>query len=138
LLASGHFVYMVCLYILFIQAVVLAKVFKGFRFDVQLYSDFKGVASAGGCTVTGAFERFMSGCVEGGLLVFPERNIEGFEVEARVLVDWLRKGKRFYRGEGGVEVNVAGRLVWLLLKVRDSELRSEMEEVLKGSVSKQG
>lgn len=134
----GHFVYMVCLYILFIQVVVLAKVFKGFRFDAQLYSDFKSVASVGGCTVTGAFERFMSGCVEGGLLVFPERNIEGFEVEARVLVDWLRKGKRFYRGEGGVEVNVAGRLVWLLLKVRDSELRSEMEEVLKGSVSKQG
>lgn len=83
----GHFVYMVCLYILFIQAVVLAKVFKGFRFDIQLYSDFKGVAFAGGCPVTGAFERFMGGCVEGGRLVFPEGNIEGFEVEARVLVD---------------------------------------------------
>lgn len=129
---------MVCLYILFIQVVVLAKVFKGFRFDVQLYSDFKGVAFAGGCTVTGAFERFMSGCVEGGCLVFPERNIEGFEVEARVLVDWLRKGKRFYRGEGGVEVNIAGRLVGLLLKVHDSELRGAMEEALKGSVSEQG
>lgn len=129
---------MVCLYILFIQVVVLAKVFKGFRFDVQLYSDFKGVASAGGCTVTGAFERFMSGCVEGGRLVFPERNIEGFEVEARVLVDWLRKGKRFYRGEGGVELNIAGRLVGLLLKVHDSELRGAMEEALKGSVSEQG
>lgn len=39
---------MVCLYILFIWVVVLAKVFKGFRFDVHLYSDFKGVASAVG------------------------------------------------------------------------------------------
>jgi len=116
----------------------LAKVFKGFRFDVQLYSDFKGVAFAGGCTVTGAFERFMGGCVEGGRLVFPEGNIEGFEVEARVLVDWLRKGKRFYRGEGGVEVNIAGRLVGLLLKVHDSKLRGAMEEALKGSVSLQG
>jgi hypothetical protein len=28
----------------------------------------------------------MSGCVEGGRLVFPEGNIEGFEVEARVLM----------------------------------------------------
>lgn len=117
--------------------VVLAKVFKGFRFDVQLYSDFKDVASAGGCTLTDAFERFMSVCVEGGRLVFPESKIEGFEVEARVLVDRLRKGRRFYRGEGGVEVNIAGRLVGLLLKVHDSELRGAMEEVLKGSVSEQ-
>jgi hypothetical protein len=125
-----HFVYTgVC---------VLAKVFKGFRFDAQLYSDFKNVASAGGCTATGTFERFMSICVEEGLLVFHERDIEGFEVEARVLVDWLGKGKRFYRGEGGVEVNIAGRLVGLLLKVRDSELRGEMEKALKSSVSEQG
>jgi hypothetical protein len=62
----------------------------------------------------------MSGCVKGRLLVFPERNIEGFEVEARVLVDWLRKGKRFYRGESGVEVNIAGRLVGLLLFLQTS------------------
>ena len=116
---------------------MLAKVFKGFRFEAQLYRDFKSVASAGGCTVTGAFERFMGVCVEGGELVFPERNIEGFEAEARVLVDWLRKGRRFYRGEGGVEVNIAGRLVGLLLKVRDSELRVEMEDALKSSVSEQ-
>ena len=116
---------------------MLAKVFKGIRFEAQLYRDFKSVASAGGCTVTGAFEQFMGVCVEGGLLVFPERNIEGFEAEARVLVDWLRKGRRFYRGEGGVEVNIAGRLVGLLLKVRDSELRGEIEVALKSSVSEQ-
>jgi hypothetical protein len=130
---------MVCLYILFIQGIcVLAKVYKGFRFETKLYSDFKSVASAGGCTATGAFERFMSVCVERALLVFPELNIEGFEVEARVLVDWLRKGKRFYRSENGVEVNIAGRLVELLLKVRNSELRGQMEDALKSSVSEQG
>jgi hypothetical protein len=117
---------------------VLAKVFKGVRFDAQLYNDFKRVASAGGCTVTGAFERFMSVCVDGGVLVFPERNIEGFEVEARVLVDWLRKGKRFYRDKSGCEVSIPGRLVELLVKVRNSELRNEMEAVLKCSVSEQG
>ncbi len=114
----------------------MVKVFKGFRFDPDLYAGFGRLASAGGCTVTGAFERFMSCCVEGGVLVFPDCGVEGFEAEARVLVDWLRKGRRFYRGEGGVEVNIAGRLVWLLLRVRDVELRREMEEELKGSVSK--
>ena len=55
-----------------------------------------------------------------------------------MLLDWLGKGKRFYRGEGNEEVNVAGRLVWLLTKVRNSELRSNMEEVLKRSVIGQG
>jgi len=130
-----------CLYGLFIRFVYtggcVVKVFKGFRFDSELYAGFKRVACAGGCTVTGAFERFMSCCVEGGGLVFPDGGTEGFEAEARVLVDWLRKGRRFYRGEGGVEVNVPGRLVWLLLRVRDAKLRSELEETLKGSVSEQ-
>ena len=115
----------------------MAKIFKGFRFDARLYQDFQVVASAGGCTATSAFERFMSGCVEGGLLVFPEKAVEGFEVEARVLVDWLGKGKRFYRNESGVEVNIAGQLVGLLVKVRDSGLRGAMEKVLKESVSVQ-
>jgi len=116
----------------------LGKVFKGFRFDPELYAGFKRLASSGGCTVTGAFERFMSVCVEGGGLVFPERMVVGFEAEARVLVDWLQKGKRFYRGEGGEEVNIAGRLVWLLAKVRNVELRSSIEDVLKRSVPELG
>jgi hypothetical protein len=131
----------VCLYGLFIRFVYtggcVVKVFRGFRFDVELYAGFKRVACAGGCTVTGAFERFMSCCVEGGGLVFPDRGTEGFEAEVRVLVDWLGKGRRFYRGEGGVEVNISGRLVWLLPKVRDAKLRGELEETLKGSVSEQ-
>lgn len=37
-----------------------------------------------------------------------------------------------------MEVNIAGRLVGLLLKVHDSELRGAMEEALKGSVSEHG
>ena len=93
------------------------------------------LASVSGCTVTGAFERFMSCCIEAGVLVFPERGLEGFEAEARVLVDWLKKGKRFYRGDGGEEVNISGRLVWLLHKVRNVKLRGEMEEILKMAVS---
>ena len=107
---------------------------KAFRFDPELYEKFKRVASAGGYTVTAAFERFMQVTVDVGCLVFPERDVAGFEAEARVLLDWLGKGKRFYRGEGGEDVNVAGRLVWLLTKVRSAELRSTMEELLKKSV----
>jgi hypothetical protein len=119
------------------MVVCVVKVLKSFKFDPQLYSGFKQLVSGGGYTVTGAFERFMGSCVEVGVLVFPERDVGGFEVEARVLVDWLRKGRRFFRGEGGVEVNISGRLVWLLPKVRDSLLRGTMEKVLKESVSEQ-
>jgi hypothetical protein len=126
----------VFLFVLELSAV--GKVYKGFRFDPELYAGFKRLASSGGCTVTGAFERFMNVCVERGVLVFPEREVAGSEAEARVLVDWLEKGKRFYRGEGGEEVNIAGRLVWLLAKVRSVELRSSMEEQLKRSVPEQG
>lgn len=113
----------------------LAKLLKSFRFNPQLYNDFKEVASAGGCTTTGAFERFMTLCVEGDALVFPEVSCEGFEAEAQVLVDWLSKGKRFYRTKSGVEINISGRLVELLPKVRDVALRSKMGEVLKNFVS---
>lgn len=65
----------------------------------------------------------MRGCVEVDALVFPERMVLGLEVEARVLVDWLGKGKRFYRGEDGCEVNIQGRLFSLLGKVHDAALK---------------
>ena len=115
----------------------MVKVFKGFRFDPELYGEFRRLVVVGGVTVTGAFERFMGVCVEADAVVFPERGVAGLESEARVLVDWLRKGKRFYRGGGGVEVNIAGRLVWLLSRVRDADLRVEVEEQLRQSVSEQ-
>jgi len=82
----------VCLYGLFIQFVytrwlvagclVVGKVFKGFRFDPELYSSFRRLASSGGCTATGAFERFMRVSVERGALVFPESGVGGCEVKA--------------------------------------------------------
>jgi hypothetical protein len=115
----------------------VGKVFKGFRFDPELYAAFGRLTDAGGVTITAAFERFMSGCVEADALVFPELGAAGFEAEARVLVDWLGKGKRFYRGEKGEEVNIAGRLVWLLSHVHDSELIETIESRLKGSVPEQ-
>ena len=39
------------------------------------------------------------------------------------MVDWLGKGKRFYLAEGGEEVNIQGRLLWLLPKVRNPALK---------------
>ncbi|MCW4047979.1 MAG: hypothetical protein NWE99_10565 [Candidatus Bathyarchaeota archaeon] len=95
------------------------------------------MVDAAGVTLTGALEGFMRACVEAGALVFPERGGCGFEAEARVLVDWLGKGKRFYRAADGGEVNIAGRLVWLLSRVRDAELIALMERRLKESVSEQ-
>jgi hypothetical protein len=116
---------------------LMGKMYKGFRFDPELYADFRKLASSGGCTVTGAFERFMKVRVDGGVLVFPESGVGSCEVEARVLVDWSRKGRRFYRGENGEEVNIPGRLLWLLHKVHDVGFKAEMEDELKRSASKE-
>jgi hypothetical protein len=115
----------------------LGKPFKGFRFQPQLYADFMKIARSGGYTVTGAFEKFMSGYVEINALVFPDRKILDSEAEARVLADWLDKGKHFYRTDNGEEVNIQGRLLWLLPKINDSALKKDVEDVLKKSVSLQ-
>jgi hypothetical protein len=129
---------MFCLYILFIWWFGVVKVFKGFRFEPELYGSFKQVASAGGFTVTGAFERFMTICVDRGGLVFPERRVEGLDVEARVLINWLGKGKNFFYGaQGGEQMSVATRLIELLPKLRDAALMGEVEEALKKSVNEQ-
>jgi hypothetical protein len=117
---------------------VMAKVYYGVRFEPSLYGSFKAVAGASGCTVTGAFERFMRSCVEAESLVFVEREVLDFEVEARVLVDWLCKGKCFFRDQDGEEVNVQGRLLWLLPRVHDVGLKEEIEGALKRSVSVKG
>ena len=76
----------------------------------------------------------MVGCVEADALVFPEKRSLDFEVEARVFVDWLKKGKFFYRCEDGSEANIQGRLLWLLPRVQDVALREQIEDVLKSSV----
>ncbi len=115
----------------------MVKVLRSFRFDGALYAAFDRVVGAGGLTITGALERFMRDCVEADALVFADRDVLVFEVEARVLVDWLCKGKRFYRSESGEEVNIQGRLFTLLPKVQDASLRREVEKALKSSVSLQ-
>ncbi len=74
-------------------------------------------------------------CVTDGGLFFPKKETVGFEAEARVLVDWLEKGKHFYRSAEGEEINISGRLIGLLSKVSDAALRLRMEEALKKTVT---
>lgn len=124
------FVYMKCIY----GEADLKKVFRGFRFEIQLYDSFCGLAQKKGLTATGALERFMASCVELEELVYPEQRFLDFEREARVLVNWLSKGRYLYRNEDGVEINIAGRLLTLLPKVADNTLKKVIEEALKGSV----
>jgi hypothetical protein len=70
----------------------LAKVFKAFRFDPQLYTSFKDLASKNGYTATGALEKFMADAVKFGL-VFPSSQNAAAEAEARVILAWLKEGK---------------------------------------------
>ncbi len=114
----------------------MGKVFRGFRFEPALYEAFCRLAEREGLTATGAFERFMAGCVGVDTLVFPDRLVSDFEAEARVLVDWLGKGRYFYRTPEGTEINICGRLLTLLPKVADPPLKRSIEETLKNSVSK--
>lgn len=112
----------------------MAKKFCGFRFAADQYASFRRLTAAKGLTATEAFERFMSVCLALDDLVFPDQGLLDFEVEARVLCDWLDKGRHFYRQENGEEINIQGRLLWLLPKVHDVASKKEIEAVLKKSV----
>ncbi len=119
--------------------VMLPKEFKGFRFEPALYDQFQKLADAGGCSVTSAFEEFMRCCLDAEALLFPDKVVVtvNSEAEARILVDWLAKGRRFYRTADNQELNVQGRLLELLPKVHDETLRLCIEETLKNSVTQQ-
>jgi hypothetical protein len=86
----------------------LPKVFKAFRFGPQLYLNFKELAGKNGYTVTGALEKFMADAVRFGF-VFPTAKNAATEAEA----------------------STRGRLLQLLPKVEDADLRMDSEETLK-------
>ena len=110
----------------------MAKSFKGFHFDPELYAKFKKLATSSGLMVTEAFEKFMEACVNAVAITFPTADSRGVEAEARVLLAWLRKGKWFYYSPAGEEdQSVESRLLALLNQVEDEELRREIEEDLK-------
>ena len=70
----------------------IARVFKVFRFDPQVYADFKALASKNGCAMTSALEKFMADSLKFGL-IFPSAKQEAAEAEARVMLSWLKEGK---------------------------------------------
>ena len=76
----------------------------------------------------------MVGCVEAGRLVIPEKI--DYNVEARIMADWLSKDQFFYRGASGDELSVQARLLWLLPKITDLGLKVKVEETMKSAIKK--
>jgi len=110
----------------------LPKAFKAFRFNPELYSRFKELATENGLRVTEAFEKFMQACVSAGSIRFPTADRRGTEAEARVLLAWLRKGKLFYYSpKGDEDQSVESRLLALLGQIQDEDLKRQIEEDLK-------
>lgn len=113
----------------------MPKTPKLFKFNSELYSRFKDLVSKSGYTITGAFEKFMSSCVEDGVLSFPSSAAAGdVEAEVRVMLAWLKKGQHWYSPESGEkEFSVEGRLLQLLPRIRDQALKETIEESLKAA-----
>ena len=86
----------------------LAKPFRTFRFDLQVYAAFKGLASKNGYAVTAVLEKFMADAVKFGL-VFPSSQNAAAEAEARVMLSWLKEGKYWVNLGGKEETSTRGR-----------------------------
>lgn len=108
----------------------MPKARKGFRFNPQLYTTFKELASKNGYTVTGALEKFMADAVEFGL-VFPSAKNEATESEAHVMLAWLKEGKYWVNLGDKQETSTRGRLLRLLPKIENADLRKDIEVTLK-------
>lgn len=114
----------------------MGKVLKAFKFDPELYAEFKDVAERSGLMVTEAFEKFMRARVKSSTVRFPDagRERSGVEAEARVLLSWLRRGQTSYSmTSGGEEISIHARLLQMLSQVKGESLQREMEEKLKKS-----
>ena len=108
----------------------MARAFRSFRFNPQVYADFKELTSKNGYTVTGALEKFMSTSVEFGL-EFPSAKTEDAEREARIMLTWLKQKQYWYRINEKEQGTTTGRLLQLLPKIANADLRVEIEETLK-------
>jgi len=86
------------------------KKFKGFRFNSQLYEDFKIIAKKNGYNVTEAFEKFMTSSIENGLSFLSAVKTENVESEARVMLAWLKEGGYWVSLGGGEQTSTMGRL----------------------------
>ena len=123
-----------CLYNLSIQNVYtvqhMPKTFKAFRFNPELYNNFKQLVSASGYTVTGALEKFMTVSVENGILTFPTARSLDYEAQAKILLAWYKQGQYWYVGEDQEEISIPGRLLTLLPLIHSAELKAQIEKAL--------
>ena len=108
----------------------MPKKFKAFRLNPELYETFKKEAAKNGYTITAAIEKFMVDSVKHGL-AFPSAKNEAVEAEARVMLTWLKEGKYWVNLGDKQETSTRGRLLQLLPKIEDAELRKDIEETLK-------
>ena len=109
----------------------MPKVFKGFRFNSNLYLGFKQLAKKNGSTVTEVFEKFMSSAIEFGLVFPSPAKTENVEAEARIMLAWLKEGRYWVSLGGGEETSTRGRLLQLLPNIENADLRLIIEEILK-------
>ena len=80
--------------------------------------------------MTAALEKFMGDAVKFGL-VFPSSQNAAADAEARVMLSWLKEGKYWVNLGDKAETSTRGRLIQLLPKIEDADLRRDIEETLK-------
>lgn len=107
------------------------KKFKGFRFNAQLYEDFKTLTAKNGYSATEVFEKFMISAIEHGLQFPSAAKTENVEAEARIMLTWLKEGRYWVNLGGAEEIGPRGRLLLLLPNVENVDLRADIEETLK-------
>ena len=110
----------------------MPKPVRTFHFDLQIYCAFKELSSKNGYTVTAALEKFMEDAVKYGF-TFPSAKNQAAEAEARIMLSWLKEGKYWVNLGGKEETSTRGRLLELLPKIEDVDLRRAVEETLKNA-----
>ena len=108
----------------------MARAFRSFRFNPQVYASFKELTQKNGYTVTSALEKFMSTSSQYGL-VFPSPKTVDAEAEARIMLTWLSQKRYWFRIDTKEEISVIGRLLQNLPNISNADLRAEIEEALK-------
>ncbi|MEM1589447.1 MAG: hypothetical protein QXZ68_01735 [Candidatus Bathyarchaeia archaeon] len=112
--------------------------------DAQLWSAYKELCAKDRVRPAEPIEAFVGFVVRSGsalaalnmLRAMEEAEAEGFEVYARVLLNWYRSGKEWVYVTDENEAPVEYLLLETLKRVRDKALRREIEEALKVKTEK--
>jgi hypothetical protein len=114
----------------------LPKPLKSFRFNPQTYNSFKQLASQNGYTTTAALEKFMETALQHGLTFPSAAKAQDAETEARIMLTWIQQDRYWYNITGDKELSTIGRLLELLPKITNADLKQEVEEALKRNPNK--